>query len=481
MMKRTTILALSFIVFYSITPLWGQFKIDFQINNYTNDSLRIGEFLGIQQNFLDTLVLDNNTTTFSWQSTEMPPAGKYYFMLSESDIYIPFFIDSTENNITLELDANNTSKGLNIQGGKANQLYYDNYRYKSEKNKQIKVLREAQKSLVKDSPEFKANQNQITALINDVNKNRNETIEKAGSLITALELRLQRPINPPANLNRKQKFSYAKQHWFDEVDFTDDRIARLPDYFAKLDHYMTRMTPGRKDSVLYSLDYVMTLPTDKSETFKQMLEYFKNRFTYGKAALSDIIHKYTLRNYYLTSRAFWLTPDEKRAVRNEYNKLPRLIIGQSAPDVKMGWLDTKATSTEENPYTLHDPALSMHGVEATAKVIFVWDPDCSHCKKELPDFRSITEKYKDRGVKVFAVCNKGHNKIKKCTDYINENIPEDWYHLVDPRFTSGFKSKYGVTGTPSIFVLDKNNKLVSPKIKINSLEKYLNKAIGANQ
>ena len=45
---------------------------------------------------------------------------------------------------------------------------------------------------------------------------------------------------------------------------------------------------------------------------------------------------------------------------------------------------------------------SLHGIDAKYTVLFMWDPDCGHCKKETPKLNDFYKNSK-HDVEVFAV------------------------------------------------------------------------------
>ena len=100
---------------------------------------------------------------------------------------------------------------------------------------------------------------------------------------------------------------------------------------------------------------------------------------------------------------------------------------------------------------------SLHKIQANYTVIVFWDPDCGHCRTELPLIKDwVNDEAKHMNVKVFAVCSdtnlrKWRKEVRtKGYDFINVNgtrsVTQDYHDL------------YDIISTPVIFILDKDKK-----------------------
>ena len=47
--------------------------------------------------------------------------------------------------------------------------------------------------------------------------------------------------------------------------------------------------------------------------------------------------------------------------------------------------------------------VTLYDVKAPFTILYFWDYDCGHCKKATPILRDIYNKYKERGLQVYAV------------------------------------------------------------------------------
>ena len=146
-------------------------------------------------------------------------------------------------------------------------------------------------------------------------------------------------------------------------------------------------------------------------------------------------------------------------------KLKPLLCGNIAPNVAMQTFDPQPKK------------VTLHGIQSDYTVLFFWAPDCGHCKKSMPEMISFYDEYKSQGVEVFAVCTKAYNKLKDCTDAIEERNMGRWLNLVDPYMRSRYKQIYDIQVTPIIYILDKDKEIIAKKLGAEQLKEVMKQII----
>ncbi len=114
--------------------------------------------------------------------------------------------------------------------------------------------------------------------------------------------------------------------------------------------------------------------------------------------------------------------------------------------------------------------IPLYSVDAEYLMLVFWDPDCGHCKKEMPKIKEVYDKYKDKGLKVYAVCTEVEEE--KWKKYLNEH-QFDWINVADFELKSPFRDLYDISSTPQVFLLDKDKKIVAKKLNHEQLDKVL--------
>lgn len=108
-----------------------------------------------------------------------------------------------------------------------------------------------------------------------------------------------------------------------------------------------------------------------------------------------------------------------------------------------------------------------------------WSITCASCIKEMPHLRELYDKYKEKGLEIIGIVANGgaeKNQVLK----IVENQKINWPQRLDkgPEATLSYHSLYKITALPTVWLLDKEGKVVDKNARGGRLEplikKYLN-------
>ena len=105
-------------------------------------------------------------------------------------------------------------------------------------------------------------------------------------------------------------------------------------------------------------------------------------------------------------------------------------------------------------------------------LLIFWDPDCGHCKKELPKIKEeVYDLYAEHGVKVVTVYTQVEEE--KWKKFLEEKDLTEWINLYDPYNQSNFRNNYDIYSTPVLYVLDKDKKILAKRIGVEQLPDFL--------
>jgi len=87
----------------------------------------------------------------------------------------------------------------------------------------------------------------------------------------------------------------------------------------------------------------------------------------------------------------------------------------------------------------------------------------------------FAKQFKDRGVKVFAVCTAVTDKAGECWKSAEEKGFEEglFLNMFDPFIQSRYKTLYDVRTTPQIFILDRKHEILMKRISGEELAKIM--------
>lgn len=123
-------------------------------------------------------------------------------------------------------------------------------------------------------------------------------------------------------------------------------------------------------------------------------------------------------------------------------------------------------------YTFHSPvntkAKTIADVKADKKVIVFWSSTCSHCENELPQ---LLNKYKELQAKNIQVIGLSLDSDKN--SYTSKIAAFPWINDSELRgWNSSFTDKYNIHATPTYFILDANNKIISKPDHVGDVLEY---------
>jgi thiol-disulfide isomerase/thioredoxin len=253
-------------------------------------------------------------------------------------------------------------------------------------------------------------------------------------------------------------FNYYKEHYWDNFDFTDDRLMYTPVYHNKLENYFTKVVPPLPDSVQKEADILLKKARGRKELFKYTLHWVTQYAQESKVMGMDQAFVYFIENYHMKGDAYWMDKDLLSKYVDRAQKIAPNVLGNLAPDIKM--LDWN-----KNPRLLSE-------VKAKYTLLVFWAPDCGGCQKEMPVIDSLYKKVlKNKGVKIYAVRTEGDTTMWK--NFVEKHDLTDWVHVYDPEHKSNYKAQYDVYGTPSIYLLDEKKIIRGKKLDHNSILKVI--------
>jgi thiol-disulfide isomerase/thioredoxin len=253
-------------------------------------------------------------------------------------------------------------------------------------------------------------------------------------------------------------YNFNRDHFFDNIDFSDDRILFTPLMQPKLDVYFNKILIQSPDSVTAQALKIIELSRANKLVFQYVCQFLLNNSLQSKIMGMDAVFVNIADKIYLKGDATWADTTTLKKIAEEAYLIRPNIIGKVAPELVM-----------EN---MEGEFESLHQLQSDYTVLVFWEPNCGHCKKEIPDlYNTVYSKFLKYNIDYFAV-NEGNNK-KEWTDFVNNHQLVGWHHVWDVNNQSRFRYKYNVKATPLIYLLDKDKKIIAKKIDNPTLIKLL--------
>lgn len=241
-------------------------------------------------------------------------------------------------------------------------------------------------------------------------------------------------------------YTYFKQHYWDNFDFSDDRLIHTPVYDAKLNDYFSKWIYQIPDTINAEADKILKAARKSKELFRYTLRTLTANALQSKIMGMDEVFVYLVEHYYMKGDAYWLSQKDLEWYEDRARKMSPTVLGNTAPELNM-----------QDVFTLADKPLSE--VKAKYTLIVVWSYDCPTCKKEVPKLDSVYNAVlKNKGLKVYSIASGGD--LDKVQQFVKDNKIEDWINVADINNNTNFKEKYDAYSTPKVYLLDEHKKII---------------------
>ncbi|WMJ73085.1 thioredoxin-like domain-containing protein [Cytophagaceae bacterium ABcell3] len=440
------------------------YKIKARIKGLKDTVCYLAYHYGDKQYLKDTAQVDSKGNMF-FQGKEKLPGGIYMVVLPAKN-YFEILIN--DQFFSLETDTSDYVKNMKFSNSKENTLFYEYLRYVNKKGREAdKVRKELEKIKdQEDNPQIQELREQLGEVEREINEFRDNYIKEYPDSFLATVFRGMKdpevpepPLLENGKVDSTFKFKYYKEHFFDNIDFTDDRILRTPVYHGKIKQYFEKLTLQYPDSLIAAADYLIEKSRANKELFKYTVFYVTYNIETSKLMGADKVFVHLADKYYKTNQAYWLDSAQTARIVDKAKKLKPILIGKKAPELKMR--------------DINGNIKSLHGVDKKYTIIYFYDPNCGHCKKVTPKLRDLRTRLKDK-IETFAVClDPDEEQWKK---YIEDN-KLDWINVTDPYNQTNFRKTYDINSTPIIYLLDENKEIVAKRIDVEQLGDLLDRLL----
>ena len=466
--------------------LWAQgYEIGIKIKSIPGDTIILGHHFNERLIPDDTVKLDSKGFGVFKGKQKLP--GGMYFIFLPSRNYFDILIDDNQK-FTIENDTvpSKFLENMVITGDLQNQLFVD-----------------YQKFLGKCRTDYEKakNDEEREAVNKRVEDQYNEQITKYPDMFFSKFLTATRDITIPANItDQNERYFYYKAHYFDNFPVSDGRLLRTALYEPKIKQYIDNIVIQMPDSLIKETNWLVnaTRPKGKlvkgenDELFRFMLVYFFNKYAKSESMVAENVYC-SLAEIYVKD-AVWDTDSFKTELKKKITKKENCLVGNISKNLVLKQLpDDTAKINAIRPYTdvmkedgvevetrkpdfedrrndvvrildeyikHYGGYIDMHKTPAKYTLIVFWEPDCSHCKEEIPKlFKFYNDTLAPMGVKVWAVyMNRSvdklgdlHRHINKWCDFVIEK------HLMAPGWIN-------VNSTPTFYLLDDKKEIILKRI-----------------
>lgn len=413
--------------------------------------------------------------------------GVYVLVSEGKATYFDFFINENQK-FTINVDMADMVNSLKSVGNKENEQFFSYIKYITAKNIEFGKFRDESKTKSKeDSAKFLGEK--LKELNTDVKKFDSEfmTKNKGTYLYDVLNLKSEKePTDIPKAKNGRPDsvytYYYYKNHFFDGINFKDERIVHTPFFDDRVKRYFESVIVQHPDTVIKEMDKVLAQCTENNLVYNLLLGYFTYSSEQNKIMGFDKVFVHLADKYIITGKAKGVYTDETVGkIKERVDIMRNLLLEAKVSDLfmidsiygkqvlKMGF-DTAKTSKGitdlyyKNLDKLTPMFKSLYEVKAKYTILIFWAADCGHCQKEVPklheNLKTLTGKV---DVKVYAVQTK-EELFDSWKKFIVDNKLTNFINVFDPIHLNNLKEKFDIYSTPVIYILDKDKKIKAKRL-----------------
>jgi len=463
-------LSLAFFISIPVSLLAQGYKVTLQTPDYNSGIAYLTYYYGKNINIEDSAAVNSKGVAVFQKNAKLLP-GVYSIVFPGKNKLFDFLVD-TEQIINIKADTTDLVNKTTVTGSKQNILFQQYQKYVAEKGS----------SLQNELNAFKASKTKSDSLLHeknysDLNKELNNYRDKIikehpesmlASLLTSMKEPRALNATPVTRQDSVNNYDYYKKHYWDGISFMDDRIIRTPFFLPKLERYFEQVVSQAPDSIIKESDYLLLLARSSPEMYKFLLNWLTDEYINPKYMGQDAVFVHLFEKYHSKGVSSWLNEKQMTAISNRAYMLMSNLIGEQAANLNM--VDSAGAP------------VPLYSVKAPYVIVCFWDPTCSHCREEVPRMDSLYKaKWKKEGIKIYGVLTES-KEIPKWKEFINKYNLQSWinvYQTEDQKKTDedakkpSYKQLYDVTQTPTLYLLDKDKRIIAKKLTWQQMDDVL--------
>ena len=448
------LLTLFLFVSLSLNSL-AQFKVEGTISGYLNKNLILLEYFGDKHIFIDSTGTDDSGW-FSFELSNAAPAGLYSLAIGSSPLFN--FIFNTEN-IILKFEPDGFSPPEFIQSIE-NLIYYDYLAQSAQYDQKAGMLIDILQYYPKTDSFYFFTGKHFENLQTAHREYTDRIIQDYPATLVSHIVRSDRPVMIPKEMNWDDYLSFNQSHYFDDVDFGDTSLINTNVFTAKAIDYLGFYSINSQNKELQeqvfirAVDTVLLKAMENGKVYDFLMQYLIEGFEmYG----FDRVISHIAENYEPSSTC--VNEDRKSELQKRMENLRKLAIGNIAPDIVI-----------ENA---QGEKMNLAGIDSELTVILFWASWCPHCKQMIPGLKRLYQEGDVPDFEILAI-----SIDTSATDYTQAIAVQEtaWINYAE---LNGWDSKavvdYSIYATPTMFILDRNRKILGRPVSVSDLRYELEK------
>jgi len=475
--QRMKIVISSIFLFFSISFCYGQNKylLSVKVKDMPYEKIYLTSIYGHHQHVVDSAAI-NQEGAFQFQFIEKHPIGMYRIILGqtpkakfESGAPQSFIIIFNNENTELSTNFNYPSDSMQLMVGVENKMYYEFLKKKKQYNQKLGLLEQMLRFYPSSDNFYAEIKKQYNSVQNELTKYAVALIQKYPNTFFTKVVRAEQYPFLDASLTDEMRFKELKNNFFKPSDFQDkmllysnvlsDKILAYINLYRNSEYTEQQQT----DEFIQAANTLLTIAkAGDSKVYNYTLDYVIEGFNEIK---QDAVLAYISDNFMLTNSC-GIEDEKLKQILQKTADYKRTSIGANAPEIIFKASGLGLITTEKQQ------ANKLSDIRSDYTLVIFWASWCPHCTGEIPKIKKVIEEFQNKHpdenlVPVFISIDKEEKPWK---DYIENNKLSEFINLCEFKGWNGEIGKsYDLNATPSMFLLDKNKKIIAKPINAEQL------------
>ncbi|HYC87370.1 MAG TPA: thioredoxin-like domain-containing protein [Chryseosolibacter sp.] len=460
---RLTFFGILFLVCSGLMAQPG-YRINMKVKGLKDTTAYLGYYYGESTFIKDTARVDAQGD-FVFEGKQNLSQGVYFLVLNKTRLFE--FVVSANQRFSMSTSKDDYVKHMEVTGDIDNKLFFENMLFNMERHKEAEPFIKILQDTAATEDDKKTARERFTAINDKVTGYQDGIIAKHPQTLTARIFLANKPVkipDPPkradGSIDSTFQLKWYRQHFFDNFDLADDAYIRMPRpiYQEKIYEYLNKLFAPQADTITKAIDFIVSRARKNQETFKYSVWMCVVKYQNPEIMGLDEVYVNLYDKYFAKGDMnFWANEKLRKDMKESADRLRKSLIGKQGANLIMQ--DSKFQPR------------SMYDIKNKYTILFIFDPDCGHCKEETPKLVNFYNSSKKRfDVEVFAVS--ADTSMAKMRNYIKD-MKMPWITVNGPRtYVGHYQDLYDAQTTPSLYILDEKKKIIGKKIPIEKLNEF---------
>ena len=261
--------------------------------------------------------------------------------------------------------------------------------------------------------------------------------------------------------------AYYRLHYWDNVDLADHRFIYIPSFDPKMkDYFLKLLYHQETDTINKYIDIFLKKTETDTFMYHYCTDWLSYQFETSKVIGHDAVFCHIAKTNQLAGKCYWLDEDVLDLYQKRTKRLEPTLIGKIAPELIIPDSTMPEDITQWN---------SSYKMEKPYTILWFYDPNCSHCKKESKRLREVYDSLQSIGKRnfdVYAIAN--GSDIDSWKKYVKENN-HPWLNVGGNKGNLDYLEYFNITSNPAMFIMDNEDHriILNKRIEMSSIPQFL--------